>query len=569
MEGGIKRIFDSLKNKEENKKLIRWMFSVTKPYTKGILLIFLISIISMFISYAGTIIGKYVVDDATTGIINPRNMILMGSASVAAILIGIASRVLSDYINEKFAFSIRAKMFSDIQKSAWKHITKFHSGDLVTRLTSDIGSLSGGLISFVPQVILVSVQLIIAFAILFYYDKSMALVALVIGPIGTIFAVLFKEKYKKYQTQLRESESEYRTFLQENLSNITIIKAFRREEPNNETFDEMKRKRLEIILRSSRLGALISAALRLIYRIGYVVAFCWGAYRISKGFITYGTLTVFISLVGQVQGSIKSLAGIVPQVYNMLISAKRICDVTETEQENYDGDTVIPENIGVKISDLTFAYDKDEVLKDISLNVNPGEKIGIIGASGAGKTTLIRLLLALVNPTGGSIEYTGENGFCENACPASRRFISYVPQGNTLLSGTIEENLKTGKTDASYDEMMRALEFAGAAEFISKLPDGIGTVLSEKSGGISEGQAQRISIARALIADKPVLILDEATSALDEKTEALVLRNISENFRNRTCFIITHRKAMLDYCDRIIRIDDNGKIIELSKQEGE
>lgn len=539
------------------------MIGVTKPYTKNILVIFLISIVSMFISYTGTIIGKYVVDDATTGIINPRNMILMGTASVVSILIGIASKILSDCINERFAFSIRAKMFSDIQKSAWKNIIKFHSGDLVTRLTSDIGSLSSGLISFVPQVILVLCQLIIAFAILFHYDRSMALVALVIGPTGTIFTLIFKEKYKKYQTQLRESESEYRTFLQENLSNITIIKAFRREEPNNRIFDEMKQKRLDIVFRSSRLGALISATLRLIYSVGYVVAFCWGAYRISKGVITYGTLTVFISLVGQVQGSVRNLAGIVPQIYSMLISAKRICDVTENEKEDYSGNTDMPENVGVKIDSLTFAYDSDNILNNVSLNVAPGEKIGIIGSSGAGKTTLIRLLLALVSPQKGQVEFTGEDGFSETACPASRRFISYVPQGNTLLSGTIEENLKTGNGDADYEKMMQSLEYAGAADFVSKLPEGIETVLSEKSGGISEGQAQRISIARALISDKPVLILDEATSALDEKTEALVLKNISENFKKCTCFIITHRKAMLDYCDRVIEIDDSGSIREI------
>lgn len=563
MAGSVKRVLDSFKNKEENKKLVRWMYGVTKPYSKSILVIFLISIVSMFISYGGTIVGKYVVDDATTGVINPRNMILMGAASVVSILIGIGSKILSDYINERFAFGIRAQMFSDIQKTAWKSIIRFHSGDLVTRLTSDIGSLSGGLISFVPQVILIFCQLIIAFAILFHYDRSMALVALVIGPIGTIFTIIFKEKYKKYQTLLRESESEYRTFLQENLSNITIIKAFRREEPNNEKFEELKKNRLNIVFRSSRLGALISATLRLIYSIGYVVAFCWGAYRISKGIITYGTLTIFISLVGQVQGSVRNLAGIVPQIYSMLISAKRICDVTENEKEDYEGSSYMPSQVSVAIKNLTFAYDTDNVLSDVSLNVEHGEKIGIIGSSGAGKTTLIRLLLALVKPTDGSVEYSDNSGFCENACPASRRFISYVPQGNTLMSGTIEENLKTGNSAADKEMMMKALEYAGAADFVSKLPDGIETVLSENSGGISEGQAQRISIARALIADKPILILDEATSALDEKTEALVLKNISEKFSNRTCFIITHRKAMLDYCDRVIKIDDSGNILEI------
>ena len=312
------------------------------------------------------------------------------------------------------------------------------------------------------------------------------------------------------------------------------------------------------MIRNSRLSSIMSAVMRLIYSTGYVVAFCWGAYRISKGDITYGTLTVFISLVGQVQGSVSGLANIVPRIYSMLISAKRISDVTEIQKEIYTGKTELPKKVGLVVNDVSFAYADELIVKDLNFSVNPGEKIGIVGPSGTGKTTIIRMLLALTAPQKGDIRYVLDSAGEETACPDSRRFISYVPQGNTLKTGTIADNLRVGKADATEDEMWHALRMASAEKFMKKQTDGLETELSEKSGGLSEGQAQRIAIARALIGEKPVLILDEATSALDEDTESVVLKNITENSDLITCFIITHRRSMLRYCDKVIELDDDG-----------
>ena len=248
-----------------------------------------------------------------------------------------------------------------------------------------------------------------------------------------------------------------------------------------------------------------------------------------------------------------------PQIYRMLIAAERISDVTEMEKEVYEGKTDIPQNIGLVVKDVSFTYDKEIILKNLNFTVKPGEKIGIVGSSGAGKTTLIRMLLALTKPQRGIINYTFSDT-SESACPDSRRFISYVPQGNTLKTGTIAENVRVGKSDATDLMINKALEMASANKFINKLPDKLETKISEGAVGISEGQAQRIAIARALISEKPVLILDEATSALDEKTESVVLKNITENLKNITCFIITHRSSMLKYCNKVIEINDNGEI---------
>ncbi|MBQ7203247.1 MAG: ABC transporter ATP-binding protein [Eubacterium sp.] len=549
-----------LKNKDESIKLTKWMISVIKPYSRYVVYIFIISVISMVISYASTIIGKYVVDDATKGEINFKNMMFMCGTTIVSILIGIGSTILSNYINEKFSFTLRTKFFNDIQRSVWLDVSKYHSGDLVTRLTSDISTISDSLISIIPNTILIVFQLVISFCILFYYDKPIALFALIIGPIGALCMVIFKERYKKYQAELRQTESEYRSFMQENLSSLTVVKTFQKEDDNEIQMEDFRRKRLGLVYKNSKLSSIMGALMKLVYSAGYVIAFCWGSYRISTGDITYGTLTIFITLVSRVQGSISGLAGIIPQYYSMMISAKRICGVVDLKKESYIGATQMPEKVGVKVENVDFAYDREMILNNLSFEAVPGEKIAIVGPSGTGKTTIIRLLLALTHPNNGSIKYILDDKVAELASPDSRRYISYVPQGNTLLSGTIADNLRVGYKDATEEDMNRALRMASADRFVSKLPNGLDTVLSEKSGGLSEGQAQRISIARALIGNKPIIILDEATSALDEKTEASVLKSITEEMVSKTCFIITHRRSMLKYCDRVIELDEEGGI---------
>ena len=314
---------------------------------------------------------------------------------------------------------------------------------------------------------------------------------------------------------------------------------------------------MSLVMSSSRLSALMSGVISLVYRTAYVVAFCWSAYRISTGQITYGTMTVFLSLVSQVQGSTSSLGSTILDLYRMLISARRITDIVDIQNEDYKDITSVPEQISVEIKDMTFAYDKKKnILEHLSLTVKPGDIVGIVGHSGAGKTTLIRLLLSLLKPDEGSVEYIDENGNRENAQPASRRFISYVPQGNTLLSGSIAQNLRMGKKNASEEELWEALRMADADTFVMKTEDGLDTRLTEKAGGLSEGQAQRIAIARALIRNKPQLILDEATSALDEDTESRILSRITKSY-GKTIFIITHRRSMLRYCNRVIELGDD------------
>jgi len=389
----------------------------------------------------------------------------------------------------------------------------------------------------------------------------LALIGLISGLLSLLSTGLFRKRFTLYQEQLRQSHSEYFSFLQETMSSVGVIKTFQLESPNNARFREIRDKRMDLVLRSARLSNLMQVMMRLVYSVGYVITFSWCAYRLHQSDYPYGIMTLFLTLTGQLQSSIRSLGSALPQFYSLMVSAKRLYQISELEHEDYTGSDSQPTAVSLRVSDVYFHYEDEDdhrhVLRNLNLSIPAGSRVGIVGASGAGKTTFIRLLLALLKPVNGTLEYIDENGNTELASPASRRFISYVPQGNTLLPGSVRANLQAGNPDATEEQMWQALETADAADFLRKSPQGLDTVLAHSAGGLSEGQAQRISIARALLRNKPVLILDEATSALDEATEAKIFQQIS-SLEGKTCFIITHRRSMLHYCDRLLTIDAEG-----------
>lgn len=569
----IRRFFSGLKNRKENKEILKWVFSVGKDFKKYIFGFLVINTLAMLISLASAIAGRYVVD-AATGFRTElffRYITIMLGTTVVSIIISSLSSMFSSFVHEKFAFEIRAKMFDRVQRSAWDKITKFHSGDMLARLSGDIDTISSAIISMLPNIIVTGCQLVLVLIILIGSDPTLAVIGLIVGPAGLLASVALRKKYSEYQKKLRESHSEYYAFLQESISNIGVVKTFRLENKNNKVFQDFRDKRMKIVIKSSVVGNVMSSLMRLVYSIGYVVAFSWCAYRLTTAetyvdpsgatvtTYTYGMMTLFLSLVSQLQTSIRSLGHIVPQFYSLLVSAKRVREITNLEPENYEGSETIPSSVGLKVNDISFSYNEDDkaVLRDISFVIQPGTRVGIVGSSGAGKTTFIRLLLSLIKPDKGALEYFDENGSSEPVTPSSRRFISYVPQGNTLLSGTVRSNLQAGCADATDEEMWQVLNVADAAEFLKKMPHGLDTPIAEGSIGLSEGQAQRVSIARALLRKAPVLILDEATSALDEKTEKKIFEQISAK-KDCTCFIITHRSSMLKYCDFVLEINDDG-----------
>ena len=555
----FKKIVGGLLDWKENRPIIIWLFKMGKTYRKYIFGFLIINMLTMGISMGSAVAGKYVVD-ANTRQWMPITIMLV--TSLVSIAISSLSALFSTYMGEKLSFGIRARLYDRVQRSVWHKLSKYRSGDLLSRLAGDVDAVSNAIITMIPNAIVSCVQLLGILFLLLYYDPMLALIGLIVGPLGFLCTVFFRKRYVKYQEQLRQSHSEYFSFLQETMSSVGVIKTFQLEDENNLRFQEIRDKRMELVLRTSRLSNLMMVLSRLVYGLGYVITFSWCAYQVSiLHNYPYGVMTLFLTLVSQLEGSIRGLGSIFPQFYSLMVSAKRLYQISELEHEDYAGSDSQPTAVSLKIADVSFHYDdKDDhrhVLRNLDLTIPAGSRVGIVGASGAGKTTFIRLLLALIKPISGTVEYLDENGSAEVACPASRRFISYVPQGNTLLPGSVRANLLSGNPNATEEQMWQVLEAADAADFLRKSPQGLDTVLSHSAGGLSEGQAQRISIARALLRDKPVLILDEATSALDEDTESRIFQQISA-LEGKTCFIITHRKSMLRYCDRILNIDAEG-----------
>ena len=298
------------------------------------------------------------------------------------------------------------------------------------------------------------------------------------------------------------------------------------------------------------------AAMGLSFQLGYVVAFTWGVICVANKTITYGTMTVFLQLVNRVQAPIVSLAQVVPRIISMLASAGRIIELQNLPEEHFEGCEIQPEKIGVKVSNVSFGYSDELVFDDATTEIRPGEFTAIVGRSGIGKTTLVRLMMAFTKNMTGDIVFFNDQGNKMQASPDARKFIAYVPQGNTLFSGTIKENILMGNKNASDEEVIEALKSSAAYDFVNEFPKGINTLIGEKGVGISEGQAQRIAIARALVRKAPFLILDEATSSLDESTELKVLEGIRKWRPSPTCLLITHRRSVLQYCDREIVIED-------------
>lgn len=556
MQKKIREIRTFLGDWKNQTRHFRWMFNQTKAYIGPLLLLFAVDMGASLLGVGSSVVGKHLIDSATSGQ-GQASILPLVAITLGIVLLYACINYLTSLVHERYAFTVRLRAFDHVLQSEWRQISSYHSGDLVARLTSDIDSFANGTATVVPDFFLLIVRLVSAFAVLYHYDQTLAVTALLFGPMGAIFSVVFSDRLKKYQIALKETESKYQAHMQESIVNISVVKAFQQESNCFDRLSAIREERIGIVKRRNQWNAFINLCMQLIFNAGYLTAFGWGIYKLSTGSITYGTMSVFLSLVTQIQGPVFGLAKLFPQFIAVLASVGRIMEIEDQQQEHIDAPVIRSQDVGLLMRDVHFAYHEDQVLQGVDLDIRPGDIVGLIGYSGAGKTTLIRLILSLIHPQGsGEVLFYDHTGAQEVVSRSTRRLISYVPQGNSLYSGTLLDNLHMGKADATEEEIWEALEIADAADFVRHLPQGLRAVIQERAGGLSEGQAQRIAIARAILKDAPFLILDEATSALDEKTEATMLSRLSKSKRMRTCIVITHRTAMLQYCTRALEIAD-------------
>lgn len=546
----------------------RWIYQYARHYWKAMIFYTLLGMLSTVISLLTSLVSKNLVDIITgheTGMVIKTFAIMLG-LNVGTMIMNQISSYASGYISMKVDAEIKSDIFDKIMITDWESLTGYHTGDLLTRWGSDASNISSGVLSFIPNLIIYIFRFVSAFVVVAYHDISFAIFAFLGMPVSFLLSKTLMRRMINNNKRSAEMGAKMSGFNQEAFSNIQTIKAFDLIGTYTTKLKKLQKEYISMCLEFKRMSMGTSLILSIVSMLVSYSAYGWGIYRVWSGAISYGTMTMFLGLSSTLTGTLNNLTSLVPTVISLTTSAGRLMDIVEMLREDYSNkeenkifwERNKEKGISLKIKEVVYAYKNGtRVFDGASLEVNPGEIIALVGPSGEGKTTMLRLILALITGESGDAFLVG-NGNQEQVAvmPSTRFLFSYVPQGNTMLSGTIAENMRNVKEDATEEEIIQALKLACAWEFVEKLPDGIHSKILERGGGFSEGQAQRLSIARALLRDAPILLLDEATSALDVATERRVLKNIMQDNRPRACVVTTHRPTVLSACTRVYNISE-------------
>ena len=552
----------------------KWIFSYSGRYKPAIVFYVLLGVFGTTFGLAASIASKYLIDIITGYRLEklPLLIVIMVGSEVFSLLFESIVNRISAKLSININNDIQADIFDKIVDADWLSINKYSNGDILNRFNQDISTVSSNAINWLPTIIIALYKFVATFLVILHYNAVMALIALASAPILLLSSSFLIKKQRNYGKKVREMSSRLMTFEAETFYNFDTIKSFGISSLYSRKMREWQKKYKGISLDYNMFSIKTNVFLSVISMLvgfgmfGYCLFLLWG------GSITFGTMTLFLQQGSGLSASFNNLMSIVPNFLSSSVSAHRIRELVELPKEKHiEGSSALDELAadGFKVSmrNVDFAYVEGEaVLHSSDFDAAPGEIVALIGASGEGKTTMIRLILGLVHPVDGSVTVTSSDGREVMMNADTRHLFAYVPQGNTILAGTIEENLRMAKEDASEAELIEALKLACAWEFVEKLPNGIRSNIGERGKGLSEGQAQRIAIARAILRDAPVLLLDEATSALDVATERRVLRNIITSKPNKTCIVTTHRPSVLNMCKRVYRVMDT-RVTELTEEE--
>ena len=449
---------------------------------------------------------------------------------------------------------MQQRMLDRLLKAVWQGREHHHSADVLNRLEFDVSNVVNFLTEVIPNTLSVLALFVGAFCYLFSMDKWLSVTVIAIFPLFLLFSKLYVGQMRRLTRQVRDSDSKVQSVLQETLQHRMLIKTLERNRTMVERLEDMQSELRHHVVRRTKFSVLSNVIVNLGFAVGYLIAFLWAALRMLDHTLTFGGMTAFLQLVNKIQGPARSLTKLFPAFVSVFTAAERLMELEEEPLEEQGGPIYMKTPCGIRLNSIgyTYADGTEKVIDQLSFDFKPGSCTAILGETGAGKTTLVRMLLALLSPQEGKVEIYDARHH-ETLTPRHRCNFVYVPQGNTLLSGTIRENLRLGKLDATDEEMYEALH-TSCADFVKSLPLGLNTLCSEQGGGLSEGQAQRIAIARSLLRDRAIMLFDEATSALDPATERQLLKNILSNHA-KTIIFITHRPAVIDYCDATLKIE--------------
>ena len=552
----------------------KWILSYSARYKLAIVFYVFLGVFSTTLGLVASVASKYMVDIITGYQMDKLGLlivIMVGSAVFSLLFNSLISRLstkLSIFINN----DIRADIFDKIMDADWMAISRYSNGDVLNRFNSDVQTVSGNAISWLPTIIISLYRFVATFAVILHYDPTMALIAFASAPFMLMISRVLLKKQREYNQKVREMSSQVMSFEVETFYNMDTIKSFGTAPYYGKKMRQWQQKMKKLSLEYNLFTIKTDVLLKVIGMGVQYLAFGYCLFRLWTRDITYGTMTLFLEQRSNLSGAFNSVLSIIPSFLSSSVSAHRIRELVELPREVHlaespELDAYAQDGFEVRMKDVDYAYVEDkQVITDSQFVAKPGEIVALVGPSGEGKTTMIRLILGLIRPDEGTVSLMASNGRAVEMNADTRHLFSYVPQGNTILSGTIAENMRVVKEDATDEEIIEALKIACAWEFVSKLPETINSSVGERGRGLSEGQAQRIAIARAVLRDSPVMLLDEATSALDVTTERTVLRNIVQQRPNKTCIVTTHRPSVLNLCQRVYRVV-NTKVTELNEEE--
>ncbi len=546
--------------KKSNKSTLLWIFDCTKRYMPVILIIALLAAVVSFESVALAMISKSILEVATGD--KSGNFLYYGIALALLVITQVSASgiesLLKTYVSGKLTISIRSRLFNAISNRNYYEVSKYHSGDLLNRITGDVETFQSGAVNIIPSIVSMLTRIIGCMVALIMLEPKVAILVLAFGVLLPAIGRVLSKRYKFLHKETQRTEGESRSFMQECFENLSVMKTFKSKASIAERLQNLFVYNYKLKIKRAVISVIMHLGLYSLFTVGYYGVLIWGAMQIAnpKVAFTYGTLTAFLQLVSQIRAPLQNISGILPQYYSCIASAERLIEIEgevhevapvsdEQMQEIYDDFKYI------SVDNVSFGYDEELILNNLSCKIDRGSMTAILGDSGTGKSTLFKLLLSLYKPESGSLTINGEIPIDASV----RALFSYVPQGNMIISGSIRENISMCNPNTTEEKIIEACKTAEIYDYIETLPNGLDTVLSERGSGLSEGQVQRIAIARALVAETPVLLLDEATSALDKPTEAKVLRNIKD-LPDKTVISVTHRTSNLNLCDNIINLKE-------------